>query len=186
MIFSRLAGVGRTQNNSLLIEENLRMFAAEVYLQRRKRLARNMGKGIILFLGNTQSPINFLDNVYSFRQDSSFLYFWGLKNAGLAAVIDVDESSETLFGDDMTLEESVWAGPQPFLGTLCEEAAIQTLKPADHLERILSKAVGAGRPVHFLPQYRADIVLKLSRLLDINPDFVRERVSTQLIRAVVF
>lgn len=161
------------------------MFAAEVYRRRRKRLASDIGTGVVLFMGNNQSPINYHDNVYPFRQDSSFLYFWGLDFSGLAAAIDIDASKEILFGDDMTLEESVWAGPQLSLRSLCEKAAIQALEPADHLEEILSKAMDSGRPVHFLPQYRADNILKLSRLLRINPEALGEGVSPEMIRGVV-
>jgi Xaa-Pro dipeptidase len=161
------------------------MFAAEVYKQRRHRLASDVGTGVLLFLGNNQSPINYLDNVYPFRQDSTFLYFWGLDFPGLAAVLDIDASKETLFGEDMTLEESVWAGPQLSLRSLCEKSAIQAVEPADHLEEALNKAVNSGRPVHFLPQYRADNILKLSRLLTINPEATGEMVSPEMIRAVV-
>jgi Xaa-Pro aminopeptidase len=161
------------------------MFAAEIYRQRRERLALDMGTGVILFFGNIQSPINFLDNVYPFRQDSSFLYFWGLENSGLSAVIDVDASSETIFGDDMTLEESVWGGSQPSLVSLCEKAGIQKVAPADHIEGVISQARKSGRKVHFLPQFRADNILKLSCLLDISPRAVGEEVSPKMIRAVV-
>ena len=161
------------------------MFAAEIYRQRRKQLALDMGTGVILFPGNTQSPINFLDNVYPFRQDSSFLYFWGLENPGLTAVIDVDTSSETIFGNDMTLEETVWAGPQISLVSLCEKAGIQAVEQADQLGGILSKALNSGRPIHFLPQFRADNILKLSRLLNINPEDVKAGASPEMIRAVV-
>lgn len=161
------------------------MFAAEIYSQRRKRLASDMGTGVILFLGNIQSPINFLDNVYPFRQDSSFLYFWGLENAGLTAIVDVDASRETIFGDDMTLEDSVWAGSRPSLVSLCEKTGVQDIAPADHLEKVLNRAVNSGRPIHFLPQFRADNILKLSRLLRISPEGVREGASPEMIRAVV-
>ena len=161
------------------------MFAADIYRHRRNCLASDMGTGVILFLGNTQSPINFLDNVYPFRQDSSFLYFWGLENSGLAAVIDVDASRETIFGDDMTLEESVWAGSQPSLVSLCEKAGVQAVEPADHLENVLSKAVNSGRPIHFLPQFRADNILKLSLLLNISPEAVGKGSTLEMIRAVV-
>jgi Xaa-Pro aminopeptidase len=144
-----------------------------------------MGTGVILFLGNNQSPINFLDNVYPFRQDSSFLYFWGLENAGLTAIIDVDASRETLFGDDMTLEESVWTGSQPSLVSICEKAGVQAVAPADHLEKVLSEAVNSGRPIHYLPQFRADNVLKLSLLLNISPEEVGKGSALDMIRAVV-
>lgn len=161
------------------------MFAAEIYGRRRKRLSADIGTGVILFLGSSQSPINFRDNVYPFRQDSSFLYFWGLENPGLTAVIDVDASSEMIFGNDMTLEESVWAGPQAPLVSLCEKAGIQAVEPADQLEGILTKALNSGRPVHFLPPFRADNILKLSRLLNTNPEAVRAGASPEMIRAVV-
>ena len=162
------------------------MFAAEVYRQRRNRLASDMGTGVILFPGNTQSPINFLDNVYPFRQDSSFLYFWGLENPDLTAVVDVDTSSETIYGNEMTLEESVWAGPRPSLVSVCEKAGIQAVEPADQLETVLSNAVNSGRPVHFLPQFRADNILRLSRLLNMKPEAVGAGASREMIRAVVF
>lgn len=161
------------------------MFAAEIYSQRRNRLASDIGTGVILFPGNVQSPVNFLDNVYPFRQDSSFLYFWGLEHIGLTAVIDVDASSETVFGDDMTLEDTVWAGSQLPLVSLCEKTGVQAVAPADHLEKVLNKAVNSGRPVHFLPQFRADSILKLSRLLNISPEAVGKGASPEMIRAVV-
>jgi Xaa-Pro aminopeptidase len=169
-----------------LHEEGERLFATEIYSQRRNRLASDMGTGVILFLGNTQSPINFLDNVYPFRQDSSFLYFWGLENPDLTAVIDVDAPSETIFGNDMTLEESVWAGPQPSLASLCEKAGIQAAEPADQLEVVLSNALKSGRPVHFLPQFRGDNILRLARLLNMSPEAVGAGASPEMIRAVVF
>jgi Xaa-Pro dipeptidase len=161
------------------------MFAAEVYRQRRKRLALDIGTGVILFLGNSQSPINYLDNVYPFRQDSSFLYFWGLGFPDLAAAIDIDVSKEILFGGDMTLEETVIAGPQSSLRSMCEKTDIHIIEPADQLIEFISKAVKSGRPVHFLPQYRADHILKLSSLLNVKPADVGEGVSPEMIRAVV-
>ena len=88
------------------------MFAAETYTQRRERLRTQVPSGVILLLGNELSPMNYADNAYPFRQDSSFLYFFGLDEPGLAAVIDVDEGTEYLFGDDSTAEEVVWTGPQ--------------------------------------------------------------------------
>ena len=161
------------------------MFTGEVYSRRRKRLAADVGGGVLLFLGNHQSPVNFLDNAYPFRQDSTFLYFWGLDFPGLAAIMDIDAARETLYGDDMTLEESVWAGPQPSLKSLCEKAAIQKVEAADRLEEAVGNAVNSGRHVHFLPPYRADNILKLSRLLSVNPEAVGESVSAAMIRAVV-
>ena len=182
-------GNGRLHKSRLetvwVVKEYEQMIAAEIYSRRRKRLSADIGTGVILFLGNSQSPINFRDNVYPFRQDSSFLYFWGFENPGLTAVIDVDASSEMIFGNDMTLEESVWAGPQPSLVSLCKKAGIKAVEPADQLEGTLTKAMNSGRQVHFLPQFRADNILKLSRLLNTNPEAVRAGTSPEMIRAVV-
>ena len=161
------------------------MFAAEVYRRRRTRLASDIGTGVILFLGNSQSPINYRDNVYLFRQDSSFLYFWGLDFPDLAAVIDIDVSKEILFGGDMTLEETVVAGPQSSLRSMCEKTDIHIIEPAGQLIGFINKALKSGRPVHFLPQYRADHILKLSGLLNVKPADVGEGVSPEMIRAVV-
>ena len=91
------------------------MFANSVYIERRKRLKDDLGSGIILLVGNSESPMNYAGNSYPFRQDSSFLYFLGLDKPGLAALIDVDEGAEIVFGDDLTIDEIVWTGPQPSL-----------------------------------------------------------------------
>src|ERR1700759_373846 len=96
------------------------MFDKNVYQARRKRLKEQLGKGIIVLLGNEDSSMNYKDNVYHFRQDSSFLYFIGMDKPGLAAVIDVDDDKETVYGRDLTLDEIVWTGPQP---SLAEQAA---------------------------------------------------------------
>ena len=96
------------------------MFPKEVYRARRQRLAADVGGGIILFLGNSQSPMNYPDNLYPFRQDSSFLYFWGQDIPDLNAVIDIDASREIIFGEDISLEESVWIGAAPSLKSFCE------------------------------------------------------------------
>ncbi|MCG6909378.1 MAG: aminopeptidase P family protein [Deltaproteobacteria bacterium] len=161
------------------------MFPKAVYHSRRKRLAADVGSGIVLFLGNGQSPMNYADNLYPFRQDSSFLYFWGLDMPDLAAAIDIDASREIIFGDDMTLEESVWSGASPSLSFLCEKTDVAQIEPADHLTPFIQKARSSGRTVHILPQYRADNIMAMSRLLNTAPGDLGETVSPELIRAVV-
>lgn len=161
------------------------MFSKEVYLARRRRLAADVGEGVILFLGNGQSPMNYPDNPYPFRQDSSFLYFWGLDLPDLGAVVDIDASRETIFGDDLSLEESVWMGETPALRSWCEKAGVQELAPTGRLYDVVRKAVDRKRPVHILPQYRADNILKTARLLDTSPEAVRTASSPELIRSVV-
>ena len=161
------------------------MFSKAVYQSRRRRLAADVGEGVILFLGNSQSPMNYPDNMYPFRQDSSFLYFWGQDIPDLGAAMDIDASREIIFGDDISLEESVWMGAAPSLQSLCEKAGVAEVVPARQLSEFVRKAVKSNRRVHILPQYRADNTLKMSHLMDMAPEAVNKTVSAELIRAVV-
>ncbi len=161
------------------------MFSADVYIERRKRLRNDVQTGVILFLGNEESPMNYPDNQYPFRQDSSFLYFFGLDDSGLAAVIDIDQGTECIFGDDLTVDDIIWSGPQPTLKEKCRETGISETAGLDKLTDILNKAVKQGRKIHFLPQYRAENVLKIQQLLGIHSSTVAGHVSETLIKAVV-
>jgi len=158
------------------------MFPANVYVERRSRLKEQIQSGLILFLGNEESPMNYQDNQYSFRQDSSFLYFFGLDFPGLAAVIDIDQGKECVFGNDLTVDDIIWMGPQPALKEKC--STIGTAK-FDKLQPVLKKVTEQSRPVHILPPYRAQSTLKIAELLGIPQAKVQERVSETLIRAVV-
>jgi len=161
------------------------MFADKIYVERRKRLRDQVGSGIILLLGNDQSPMNYPDNQYPFRQDSSFLYFFGLDFPGLAAIIDVDQDKEVIFGDDLTVDDIIWMGPQPSLREKCQRTGISETAALDRLPVVLKKAAEQGRRVHFLPQYRPENALKIERLLGIHPTVIAEMLSETLIRAVV-
>jgi len=161
------------------------MFPANVYVERRSRLKEQVQSGLILFLGNEESPMNYQDNQYSFRQDSSFLYFFGLDFPSLAAIIDVDRDKEILFGDDLTVDDIIWTGPQPALSERCQEVGVRETAPLDKLQATLTKAVQEGREIHFLPQYRAENILKIEKLLGIYPTTIQDNISETLIRAVV-
>jgi len=161
------------------------MFGPDVYIKRRKRLQTNVQSGLVLFLGNEESPMNYPDNPYPFRQDSSFLYFFGLDFSGLAAVIDIDHGTECIFGNDLTVDDIIWMGPQPSLKERCEKVGVCQNAPFKKLADTLKEAVREGRQIHFLPQYRADNLLKIEKLLGIPPDEVQQRVSEKLIKAVV-
>jgi len=161
------------------------MFPADTYIQRRERLRTQIDSGLVLFLGNALSAMNYVDNTYPFRQDSSFLYFFGLDEPDLAAVIDVDDGTVCVFGDDLTVEEIVWTGPQPPLQDKCARCGVPKTAPSRELGSVLSKALEQKRPVHFLPQYRPENILKIRSLLGIEPEAVASRVSEPLIRAVV-
>ncbi|MGD9489099.1 MAG: aminopeptidase P family protein [Calditrichaceae bacterium] len=161
------------------------MFEAKIYSNRRNQLKKQVKSGVLLFLGNDESPMNYPDNAYTFRQDSSFLYYWGLESPGLAAVIDLDENREILFGYDFTVDDTVWMGPQPSLTDRAALAGVKEAKPSTKLDEYIRGAIKSGRRVHFLPPYRAENRLRLSKLTGIRPDTLNHYVSEELIRAVV-
>ncbi|MCK7479985.1 MAG: hypothetical protein M0C28_23875 [Candidatus Moduliflexus flocculans] len=47
------------------------MFKAATYVERRKLLRRSVGSGLIIFLANEESPMNYPANTYHYRQDST-------------------------------------------------------------------------------------------------------------------
>lgn len=161
------------------------LFDREIYVRRRQALKKAVPSELLLFLGNEESPINYAANQYPFRQDSSFLYYWGLNSPALAAIIDIDEGTETLFGDDPTVADIVWTGPQPLLRDRAEAVGAGQAQPMARLKEILMSAVQRGRAAHFLPPYRGENVLKIERLLGIHPAFAKEYASAQFTNAVV-
>lgn len=161
------------------------MFEKNVYQARRQKLKQQVGKGLILLLGNEESSMNYKDNLYHFRQDSSFLYFFGLDKPGLAGIIDIDNDREILFGNELTLDEIVWMGPQPSLMEQAARAGITNVQPSSALVSSLRATRTGKQDLHFLPPYRPENILKLSTWLDIAPGGVKEHSSVSLIRAVV-
>ena len=161
------------------------MFPAEVYIERRRRLVEQINSGLILFMGNNESPMNYPDNIYPFRQDGSFLYYFGLDDPSLAAVIDVDDGSVCLFGDDLTVDDIVWTGPLPTVSDRARVVGIDRTAPLGQLHDLQHAATVAGRAVRFLPQYRGDNVLAIQRMLEICPSEIASRTSETLTRAVV-
>ncbi|MBN2137090.1 MAG: aminopeptidase P N-terminal domain-containing protein [Sedimentisphaerales bacterium] len=161
------------------------MFAAGTYIKRRKRLQSDIQSGLILLLGNDESPMNYPDNAFSFRQDSTFAYFFGLYQPGLAAIIDVDEQRECVFGEDVTVDEVIWTGPQPTVKDRCSAIGVRDTASLDKLQPILKGALAKGRQVHILPQYRGRSILQICELFGIGPAELGEYVSEELIRAVV-
>lgn len=159
------------------------MFAKETYTTRRNSLKKSLGTGLLLFLGNEESGMNYEDNTYHFRQDSTFLYFFGLPYAGLAAIIDVDEDKEIIFGDELTMDHIVWMGIQPALCEKAQRVGVTETRPAADLKKYLEKAVAKRQVIHYLPVYRAEHRLKLLDWLDIKLGM--EQPSVPFIRGVV-
>ncbi len=161
------------------------MFDPAIYRDRRNRLKKDVGSGLILLLGNDEVGMNYAANTYHFRQDSTFLYFFAVDLPGLAALIDVDQNTDTLFGDDLTVADIVWTGPQPTIADQAKPAAIAATAPMAELEKRIAAAIAQGRRVHFLKPYRAEHTLKLTALLGLKPTIVASYRSEPLHKAVV-
>lgn len=161
------------------------MFSRQLYIQRRLVLKEKIGQGLILFLGNEESPMNYPDNPYPFRQHSSFLYYFGIDRPSLAAVIDLDNGQEILFGDEMTLDEIVWMGNRTSVREEAEMVGVSEVLPMVKLYTILREANAAGRTIHFLPPYRPENKIKILRLLNIRPDQFTAKSSVDLVRTVI-
>ncbi len=161
------------------------MFDQSLYVTRRNSLRTQVGSGLILFLGNEESSMNYADNTYRFRQDSTFLYFFGLDAAGLAAVVDLDESTDTIYGNDLTVEDFVWTGPQPSLRKMAAKVGVKRTETLPRLAELLARARAQGRRIHFLPPYRPENKLKLQEWLGVRSDRAGSEASVELIKAVV-
>ena len=162
------------------------MFKTEIYVKRREKLRELVKTGVGLFLGNDTVPMNYPANTYPhFRQDSSFLYYFGLDEPGLAAIIDFDEGKEILFGTDVGIEEIIWMGYLPPLKEKAEKIGVKEISPPNKLEEYLKNALEKGRKIHYLPPYRGEHLVKLFNLLGIKPEEAGKKASVELIKAVV-
>ena len=162
------------------------MFSKETYVSRRAELKKLVKSGIIILFGNNDSPANYPNNAYSpFRQDSSFLYYFGQKRDGLVGIIDIDNDMETLIGDDISVEDIVWYGSVDSVHDMAQQVGVANTAPMKTLKTICNDALRQKRKVHFLPPYRFDIKLQVFDLLGIHPNQQKESASMELIKAVV-
>ena len=162
------------------------MFSKETYVNRRTELKKLVKSGVIILFGNNESPANFPANgYYPFRQDSSFLYYFGLQRDGLVGVIDIDNDKETLVGDDIDIDDIVWYGSVNSVSNMAEACGVKNCAPMKQLQVICNNALRDKRQVHFLPPYRHDTMIQIFDLLGIHPNQQREQASLELINAVV-
>ncbi len=161
------------------------MFDAKCYQARRQALREAVPDGIVLIPGNGESPINFAANPHPFRQDSTFLYYFGLDAPDLVGFFEDGETDGLLAGPDPSPDAALWTGPAETMGELAERAGVRGTMGPDELRSRVSAALDAGVPVHFLPPYRDDQVLRLGRLTGLPPDRAAEASSAALVRAVV-
>jgi len=160
------------------------MFSKETYISRRKRLAENMQKGLILIMGNNEAPCNYTDNTYSFRQDSTFLYFFGIDQPGFCGTIDIESGEETIYGNDVDIDDIIWMGPQPRVTDQAAQVGVKKSAPFAKLETALKEAASKGRTIHFTPQYRHDNQIYLNQVLGIPFSEMQNAASVELIKAI--
>ncbi len=161
------------------------LFSKDTYIARRKELCRLVGNGLIVLFGNNDSPFNYPANTYKYRQDSTFLYFFGQHRDGLVGVIDADTGAETLYGDEIDIDDIVWYGSVTAVSEMAVECGVASVAPLGALTDVVKAASAAGREVHFLPPYRHDIQISIMDLLGLHPSVQREKASLKLINAVV-
>ena len=161
------------------------MFDKEVYVSRRKKLVSLMAgsapegkRGIALFIGNVDAPAQYKSNGYKFRQDSTWLYYFGLNEPRFAAILDLDAGTETLYSDDYGIDDIIWTGPMPSVASLAGSVGIAASAPYAALNEAVKAAQAQGRPVHFIPPSRFYNTLKLKQLGLGTP-------SVSLIKAIV-
>ena len=161
------------------------MFSANTYNERRSKLKSLVGNGLILLPGNEEVGMNYRDNVYHFRQDSTFLYYTGIDRPDLFFIIDIDNNTETLYGNDLTVDQIVWTGPVDSLSVFAAKSGINAIQPYHEAEAVLKKAVKQKQAIHYLLPYRGEIAIKLSEWLGIPVNQLQPKVSMPLTRAVI-
>ncbi|NWJ51115.1 MAG: aminopeptidase P family protein [Bacteroidetes bacterium] len=161
------------------------MFQKTTYQQRRNRLKSQVRSGIILLLGNDESPMNYPDNTYHFRQDSSFIYFFGIDFPGLIGIIDIDNGTETIYGNDYTIDDIVWMGSQPTIRERAMLSGVENTGTIAQAEASIKKAQAQNRTIHFLPPYHGEHKLLLLDWCAVNPKEAHQKASLVLIKAIV-
>ena len=161
------------------------MFSRNIYVSRRQKLIKSVKEGLLLFLGNGEAPLNYSDNQYTFRQDSTWLYYFGIDKPDMAAIIDVESGEEKIFGDDVDIDDIIWMGPQPSVASQAEDVGVSRTAPLADLDRVVKAALARGRKVHFLPPYRFRNMIWLNSLLGVGFDRMKEEASVEFIKAVV-
>ncbi len=161
------------------------MFHSDVYKNRRKNLIQKLDSGVVLLLGNIDVSMNYPANTYRFRQDSNFLYFFGLDVQNLIGMIDIDSGQEILFGDNLELDDIIWMGPQESIQEKGLKVGVASTKPRGEIFAIVEKMIQDGRKIHFIPPYRTENKLFLDKLLGIKPSYQKQYASIPLIKSIV-
>ena len=168
------------------------MFSKEVYARRRQTLVAKMAdsaaegkRGIALFIGNTEAPAQYKDNCYKFRQDSTWLYFFGIDQPLYAAIIDLDNGNETIFANDVEIGDIIWMGPQPSVASVAASVGVEKSAPYTDLNAAVAKVLAEGRSVHFVKPSKYYNTMKIASLLGCGTEEVAGRFSLALTKAII-
>ena len=161
------------------------MFEQKTYINRRKNLKKQLDSGIVVILGNVDASMNYPSNGYHFRQDSNYLYFFGLDIQGFAGIMDIDNNKDIVFGDDVTMDDVIWMGDQPTVNELSQQIGADSSASYSEFAKYVQKAKSEGRKIHLYPTYRGEHDLELSKVLDVSCSEVNSFVSEPLIKATV-
>lgn len=161
------------------------MFSPKTYIERRSVLKNKLKTGLVLLFGNDESPMNYTDNTYHFRQNSTFLYYFGIQIPGLLGVIDIDNDRDMLFGTDYTIDDIVWRGPQPSIAERAEKCGVRLTYPLSKVFDVIDSVKESGQTIHFLPLFRPENKIKIMNLLEVTPSQIKDRYSLDLVKAVI-
>ena len=161
------------------------MFPKTSYINRRDRLRKEIGSGLLLFPGNSESAFNYPANTYTFRQDSAFSYFFGLDHPDFVGVMDIESGIDYIFGDEVDLDDIIWMGPQPTVSEQAARVGVESTATLEALEGFLTTAINKGRKVHYLPPYRGETMIQLEHWLGIHHTKLKQSVSLELIKGVI-
>jgi Xaa-Pro aminopeptidase len=161
------------------------MFESKVYTSRRNKLRSLVSSGIVLLPGNPEAAMNYAANTYHYRQDSNFLYYFGLDHDGFAGVIDIDNNRDIIFGNDVDMDDIIWMGPQPTVKEQAAKAGVENTEPLSKLESFVKDAIAKGRKVHIVKPYRGEVLVWLESLLGVHHSQVKNFISEELIRGIV-
>jgi Xaa-Pro aminopeptidase len=161
------------------------MFKKEIYVQRRQRLAKDVAEGLILIVGNTDAAFNYLNNAYTFRQDSTFRYFFAHDLQDLVGVIDCESGEEYLYGEDVSMDDIIWTGPVPSMKERADEVGIKNIGSLKDLAKMLNEVIDNRRRIHYVTPYRARTINYISELVHIKKDWVMAYSSVELMKAII-
>lgn len=161
------------------------MFNSETYIIRRNTLRKTVKSGLVVILGNSEASANYPSNNYHFRQDSTFRYFFGLNHPDYVGVLDVEACTDCIYGNDYSMDDIIWTGAQPTLREQAATVGVKSTYPLAELQTTITSAIRRGRKIHFLPPYRLSNTIKLSRLLGIKSERIKDYISKELIEAIV-